>query len=188
MSNTMNPGDQNMEQLQANVQALLTMMQPMLQQIVNNAIATQLNTMQSQPVNAQNYAPQPTAPAPQSSCDPFMSMTMSQIISLPQSVQAAIFNNAMQSQTSQLDQLNERLAGIEQLQQMQQIQMWQNQNHHHHSTKHKVVKYGGIALGVGAVAYGVHKYKHRHDKEKIVEVVQSTTKAYIDAKYSVEDI
>lgn len=57
----------------------------------------------------------------------------------------------------------------------------------HHSTKHKVLKYGGIALGatvvVGGACYAAHEIAHRHDKDKELSALTHFGDSFLAAKY-----
>lgn len=116
----------------------------------------------------------------QAQLGPMAGMTMMDIMSLPEPIRSSYLQYAA-NPVQQNPQLTQLQSQIDNLAQMQQMQMWENNRHH--STKHKVVKYGAIAVGVGGVAYAVHKIKHRHDDDKKYELLAHSIDTFVDAKY-----
>lgn len=83
-------------------------------------------------------------------------------------------------------QYNQYLAQkINDLEMRQEAQDYRHERNH--SKKHKVLKYGGIALGgavlVGGGCYIAHEIAHRHDKDKEIAALTSLGNNFINAKY-----
>jgi hypothetical protein len=64
-----------------------------------------------------------------------------------------------------------------------QLQWQQWKDSRSHSKRHTALKIGAAAVGVGAVAYGVHKFKHRHDKDKSIDAITNLGNRYLDYKF-----
>ena len=64
-----------------------------------------------------------------------------------------------------------------------QLQWQQWHDSRRHSKRHTALKVGAVAIGVGGVAYGIHKFRHRHDKDKHLDALTSLGNRYLDLKY-----
>lgn len=77
------------------------------------------------------------------------------------------------------------------VQKINDLEMRQEAQDYHrekqHSTKHKVLKYSGMALGgaaiIGGGCYIAHEIAHRHDKDKEIAALTSLGNNFINAKY-----
>lgn len=109
----------------------------------------------------------------------FGNVTLNQLASYPPNVRDALMQNMMQPQLMDpsYQALNNKIDDL-----TTQLQ-WQQFNCQHHSKKKTALKIGGIALGVGGAAYAVHKFKHRHDRDKSIDALTSLGNRYLDAKY-----
>lgn len=110
----------------------------------------------------------------------FGNVTLNQLMSYPPNVRDALMQNMVQPQLMDpsYQALNNK---IDDLTSQLQWQQWKDSRHH--SKRHTALKIGAAAVGVGAVAYGVHKFKHRHDKDKAVDAITSLGNRYLDYKF-----
>jgi hypothetical protein len=177
---------QNNQSMMANVTQMIQQLQP--QQIQQQAPVQQYVPPQVQQAPVQ-YMPQQQQTQPQiqiiqpSNANSFGNITLEQLATMPDYMRQAFINYAGEGSVSpEVQQLKQEL---QDLRDAQMMLLWQNQANQsrHHSTKKKVAIGVGIVVGVGGVAYAVHKISHRHDKDRMFEAGLATANRFIDAKY-----
>lgn len=173
----------------------MAMTDEQIQEYVNKSIEAGINAAIPQIIQAMTTAMNNSSASAQTNGNPgntiliqnpqaqngYGSMTMDQIMSLPPELRNAIFGIAMKNSESDVDRLNNK---VDQLADALTMYMWQNSqnNNKHHSTGHKILKYGGIAALVGGGVYGVHKLTHKNDGAKY-EALANAAVSIAEMKY-----
>ena len=109
----------------------------------------------------------------------FGNMTMNDMMAFPQNVREAWLQNMVQPQmmSPEYQALNQKIDDL-----TDQLQWEQWKNTKHHSKRKTALKIGLGAVAVGGVAYGVHKFRHRHDSDRL-DALTSLGNRYLDLKY-----